>query len=756
MAEVADTDTLQALDFPLLLAALVSRAQTEMGHDRLLALSPIADIGQLEERHAQVAEGRAWLVQNGSLSLDEVVPLTEILSRAAIEGAILQPASLLAIVRSARAARRIRDQLARTSQSSSAIAPAQPRPVEQCGLEGQEGIWPRLGALVSGLPDLGHLIGRINGVLTEEGDLRDGASAELGSLRRRRRRLRSKVLERLEQLVRSGGLGGVLQDRLVTQRRGRYVVPVRSEKRGSLRGVVHDTSSSGQTLYIEPLEVLEQQNELAAIVRAEEREVRKLLAELTAHVRGAASDLLEAQRVVTEFDALQAVCRFAEATGSVAPTFCESGLRLRAARHPLMIEAVGEQEAELVPMDLELAPDQHILVITGPNTGGKTVALKTVGILTLMAQCGLPVPATEACLCCCPYVHADIGDEQSIVASLSTFSAHLSRIRSFLRSCPSGSMVLLDELGTGTDPAEGAALGIALLERFDELGAMTLVSTHHDALKAFAHSYEGAVNAAMEFDSVTLRPTYHLRLGLPGRSNAFEIATRLGLDNRLVARARNLVQEETADLDSLLRSVEGEAESLASDRQEIEDLRRRLQAGLDRCQAIREELEELRERVRREGRDAIREVLERVGKQGARLLSDFSAELEEAANARAAADRRARWAARTSGLEAAANKNLTEAVTEAFERVVEEGPEMGTFDGGLAGGGEAMAATAEGEEDEESPLLRGEPVAVLPLGFRGSMARDWNPAVDDPASVEVDVRGKRLIVRRDQIRRARR
>jgi len=730
MTEVASDGTLRALDFPPLLEAVAGQAQTPMGAGAILRLTPLADRDLIEERQAEVAECRDYAGQNGYVALAAAEPLAGLLESVVVEGTILEPAALLAVGRTARVANMVRDRLATRSEE-----------------------WPLLAALGEQIPDFGSLVRQVEAVLDEEGEVRDRASPELARLRSHRRRLRSKVLDALEQIVHTSGKDDVLQERLVTQRGGRYVVPVRSAKRGSLKGVVHDTSSSGQTLYVEPLAVLEQQNALAEATRAEEVEIQRLLAELTGHVRGAHAALLSAERSVSHLDSLQALARFAEITDAVRPEFVDHGMRLRGARHPLMIEGVREHDVSFVPLDMELQDDDRSLIITGPNTGGKTVALKTVGMLSLMAQCGLPVPANEARLPCCPRIYADIGDEQSIVANLSTFSAHLTRINSFLQDCPAGSMVLLDELGTGTDPAEGSALGIALVEQFSALGALTLVSTHHDALKAFAHAYPSAMNAAMEFDSASLQPTYRLRLGLPGRSNAFEIAARLGLATDLLDRARALMQRDNQELDSLIRNVEGQAEALESDRISVEEQRRELRSTVAAAREHEARIAEHLEQLRRDGKAVINEAVDGVRERGEELLAEFAEQMGEARRDRAASDRRARWAAQVSAKQQAAEKSLEVAMDGLGRESELSGSRIWSTGSEGIDADLDMRAEAPAEDADHGALERGQPVVVQPLNLRGTVARDWFPGDAMGTSVEVDVRGKRLLVERDRVRK---
>jgi len=736
---VASPETLRVLDFPLLLDALAGQSQTAMGRKRLAALRPMADRELLEGYLAEVDECRRFIDRRGTVGLAPARPLEEVLGRVSVGGTVLDAEQALAVARTARVGQEVR------------------------GATSDLEDLPSLARLGGSIPDLGPLIKQIDAVLDEDGEVKDSASPELGSLRRKKRKLRTRLLDGLDKLARSDKLDGVLRDRLVTQRSGRFVVPVRSGKRGALPGVVHDRSSSGQTIYVEPLDSVDEQNALVEVGHAEIQEVQRLLAELTAHVRAASGALQRTEMAIAELDARQAKARLAELTGAVSPELDSDEWVIRGARHPLMIRGVmpaGENDgwddddappAEPVPLDLEIPEGVHALVITGPNTGGKTVVLKTVGLLTVMAQCGLPVPAASARLGCCPRIHADIGDEQSIIANLSTFSAHLTRINDFLEDSPPGSLVLLDELGTGTDPEEGAALGIAVIEHLDRLGALTLTSTHHDALKAFAHGFEGALNAAMEFDSETLQPTFRLRVGLPGRSNAFDIADRLGLDAGVVGRARGLIGVETRELDSLLRSVEGEAEALASDRQDVQQEQVRLTEAHGRYEAINRKLAELREELAVEGRESVEEALATVRRAGESLLAELAEDLGETRRSRAAQDRKAQWSARVGAAEADARGAISETVegmaTRANEVVAEEAELPETHSNAVP---EALSPV---DEEPTTPLQRGDPVVVMPLNLRGKVARDWRPDGADEESVEVDVHGKRLIVSRQQVQR---
>jgi DNA mismatch repair protein MutS2 len=750
MNRIADNVTLEALDFPLLVQVLASWAQTSMGREKLKKIKPIADLQKIEERHSEVAELRSYIEDDGALQLAPACSLEEVLRVAGVEGKVLDFGEMMAVYRTVQVGCTVRRQFA-----------------------GQDRL-TRLSAMADSIPDLKLLAEQIEKVFDEEGKIRDSASTELAALRHKKRKLRSTLLHSLEQMVKRDDPRAVLRDRLVTQRGDRYVVPVRAEHRSIFPGVVHDTSSSGQTIYVEPLEFVDQQNALVEFDRQEQEEVQRLLADLTGHIRAVSDALAATEQTIARLDACQAIAQFADIIDAVRPIVTDGALSLRGARHPLMVpgvtrkrdrlgpEATGEGEERHsfderhvppVPLDVEIDSSTRALVITGPNTGGKTIVLKTIGLLTLMAQCGVPVPAEVARLSCRPRIYADIGDEQSVVANLSTFSGHLTRIKQFLDDLLPGSLVVLDELGTGTDPAEGAALGIAVLEHLANLEAMTIVSTHHDALKAFAHSSKCSVNASMEFDSESLQPTYTLRIGRPGRSNAFDIAETLGVEASLVERARGLVDINAAQLDSLIRSVENEAEALASDREEIQEQQNGLEKAHAQYESLNRELVEFRQSLVGEGRAAIDEAIKRLRSRGDKMLAALSKELDETRKSRTAQDRRARWAARIGDADAGARRDL-DAVVDASVWTMEK----------LRDDVDILAASTVQEVDTkgtdeilqidgdlETPLKRGQMVFVKPLNLRGQVVRNWVGNLESEASVEVDVHGKRLIVRREQV-----
>jgi len=406
------------------------------------------------------------------------------------------------------------------------------------------------------LSDAPRVLDEIGSVFTEQGEISDNASPELARIRRDLRVAQQRVMDRLGHIITSAQYAKYLQEAIITQREGRYVVPVRAEARGRIHGIVHDSSASGATLFIEPLAVVELGNRVRELTLQEQREVERILRELTGLVAQHADEVDYTVETLAQLDLAFAKAKYSAALRATPPLIDTGSreqpayLELIQARHPLL------EPDKVIPISLELQRAFSILIITGPNTGGKTVSLKTVGLLALMAQSGLHIPAQAGSrLPVYEGIFADIGDEQSIEQSLSTFSGHLKNIVGILRAANAKTLVLFDELGAGTDPVEGAALARAIVERLLERQIPALIATHYAELKAFAHTTLGVENASMEFDVETLAPTFRLTIGLPGRSNAFAIATRLGLERALVERARANVSQSDAELETLLAQL---------------------------------------------------------------------------------------------------------------------------------------------------------------------------------------------------------
>ena len=408
--------------------------------------------------------------------------------------------------------------------------------------------------------------------IVSEEEVADSASPALATIRRKIRAASQRVRDQLDKLIRSPGHQKHLQESLVTQRGGRYVVPVKAEFRGEVPGLVHDTSASGATVFIEPMSVVELNNEIRVLRSDEQEEISRILLELSGEAGSFADSIIESYHYAVELDLIFAKAQVAYKMKAVVPQVGEDGkIVLHSARHPLIAKE------KVVPTDITLGVGFDTLIITGPNTGGKTVALKTIGLLTLMAMCGLMIPAGEgSCVSVFRHILADIGDEQSIEQSLSTFSSHMVNIIQIFQVVDNSSLILLDELGAGTDPVEGAALAEAIIEKLRSRGARLACTTHYAELKAYAIQTPGVENGCCEFDVATLRPTYRLLIGVPGKSNAFAISQRLGMDEAIVDRARELVSTESNAFEQVVGRLE-------EDRRKMEEELQSLRASAERA-----------------------------------------------------------------------------------------------------------------------------------------------------------------------------
>ncbi|RME07645.1 MAG: endonuclease MutS2 [Anaerolineae bacterium] len=598
-----DEKTLRTLEYDRVLERLAAYCAFPPSVEAAHALRPAPDRIAAQQRLAETREARQLLAENPSFGIGGARDIRSALADAA-RGKMLEPAQLLDIKSTLVAARRLGRLLQR-----------------------QEAEYPHLAELALGLPPSLGLIDAVNQAISERGEILDTASARLAAVRRDLKVERDRLLTQLERMVNNPQVAPYLQEALVTQRDGRFVLPVRADFKGKIKGIVHDQSASGATVFIEPLSVVERNNRLRELQLAEQEEERRVLVELTARVaenRHALESALEALAVV---DLALARAKYAEALDAIEPQIIplaadrrpqttDGGLpsavcRLFAARHPLL------NPETVVPIDVVLPPGTRALVITGPNTGGKTVTLKTVGLLTLMAQSGLHIPAAaESEIAWFDAVYADIGDEQSIEQSLSTFSGHITNIRRILEQADERSLVLLDELGAGTDPQEGAALARALLNYLVARGITTLVTTHHPELKAYAHATPGVVNASVEFDLETLRPTYRLTIGLPGRSNALAIAERLGLPAEIIEEARREIHPDDLRADDLLDEIYRQRDAARQERAQAERARReadRLRNELaERLAAIEDERLQVLEDARRQAGQEIEALRDEI------------------------------------------------------------------------------------------------------------------------------------------------
>ena len=549
---------LNTIEFPQILSRLAQHVTFSAGRELAVALEPSPLFAEVQHRLQETREARQMLDAHGGLPLGGAHDIRP-LARNAARGAILQPSDLLDIQNTLRVGKRVHRTLARLHGEASLLADIAAR-IEPC-----EGLAAEIARCIS-----------------EQGEVVDHASTKLSRIRREMRAAHERLQDRLNRIVTNPRNTPYLQEVLVTQRGGRYVIPVKADFRARIPGVVHDTSASGATLFIEPLALVDMGNRWRQLQIEERREIDRILAELSAYVAGMADELAWTVQALAELDLAMAKARYANELCATHPGLFplkgpQSGIRtapmldLRQARHPLL------DPETVVPIDVQLGDGKTSLVITGPNTGGKTVTLKTIGLMAAMTQAGLHPPVAEgSVLPVFEGIYADIGDEQSIEQSLSTFSSHLVNIVDILEHADARSLVLLDELGAGTDPVEGSALARAILSRLLAQHITTMVATHYSELKAFAHTTPGVENASVEFNLETLSPTYRLQIGLPGRSNAFAIAERLGLASGIVQAAQALVSPEEQETETLLAEIQQAHQEAMIARDEALQAQRRL------------------------------------------------------------------------------------------------------------------------------------------------------------------------------------
>jgi DNA mismatch repair protein MutS2 len=484
--------------------------------------------------------------------------------------------------------------------------------------------YPLLSELLAGLMEERELERRIDEAVGEDGQLKDDASPELRKIRNQINTVRSRTREYLQSFIRSSDNQKILQEALVTERDGRYVVPVKQEHKAMVKGIVHDESASGATVYIEPLPVVELNNQMRALQMEEKREIERILRELSQLVGSYSQELARNQDLLGLLDFIFARARLAYKMNAFRPITNRRGImQIYRGKHPLL----GE---EAVPVDVELGQDFDVLVITGPNTGGKTVTLKTIGLLVLMTMSGLYVPAREKSrIPIFDSVYVDIGDEQSIEQSLSTFSSHMKNIIRILREANRRSLVLLDELGAGTDPVEGAALGHVILEQLRQKGSKVVVTTHQSELKNYAYNTQRVENACVEFDPISLKPTYKLTTGMPGQSNAFEIAIRLGMDQSLVQQARELVPQREKEVGNMIRQLKESHYALDRESREVMRIKEELIKEKEQLDKARKDLEQERLEVISRAREEGQRELRRVKQEAAQALLEFKELLKD-------------------------------------------------------------------------------------------------------------------------------
>lgn len=588
--------SLNILELPTVLEMLAAEAVTDGGREACFKLRPSADRLEVKNRLAETSAAKEMMVVRGSPSLSGIKDIRPSLSRADLGGS-LNTIELLNIARVLQCARLVKGYTSDDKLGKSCID-----------------------HLFAALHANRFLEEKITGSIVGEDEIADSASSELANIRRKIRAAGARVRDCLQKIISSPSYAKVLQEPIITMRSDRFVVPVKAECKGAIPGLVHDISASGATLFIEPMAAVKANNELRELAAKEKAEIERILAELSADCAAHAEDIASDYSYLITLDGIFARAKLSYKLNGIEPELREKGVVLRRARHPLL------PKDKAVPISLELGEDFDTLIITGPNTGGKTVTLKTIGLLNLMAQCGLHIPADDGSgVPVYRHVLADIGDEQSIEQNLSTFSAHMTNIVHILGECDADSLLLFDELGAGTDPTEGAALAIAVIEHARKLGADVAATTHYAELKVYATNENGIQNASCEFDVETLSPTYRLLVGVPGKSNAFAISERLGLSKDIIDDAKARIGVQNASFEATIEKLEQTRALLERDRAETAKKLREAEESAKKAAFLRAELsvrlEKADEKARRDA--------ERIISDARRTAEDTFAELDE-------------------------------------------------------------------------------------------------------------------------------
>jgi DNA mismatch repair protein MutS2 len=767
--------TLRALEFDRVREALASFAVTPLGAERLATLEPQTDRSRVAASLAATTEGVRLLSDGPGLPLRAPADLEDTLEALDIQGRPLEALRLVGLADFVHSIDLSRSMIQRQTRQN----------------------LPILAGLAAQIASFDQEIAEVRRAIDPAGDVVDNASPKLRELRDKLRRSRSRLRTTLESYVRGRETARYLQDLVVTDRNGRYVLVVKSESRASIPGIVHGASSSGASLYLEPLSTVELNNDIVSLQEQEHEEVRRILLKLTDAFRAREEDLGNTLEVATELDVIQAKTRLAMLCKASAPALSSDGrLELRGARHPLLIEAVVARthdergtrvtrSSEPVPVDVLLLPPIRVLVITGPNTGGKTVALKCAGLLPLMAQAGLHIPAEEGSqVPVFQSVFADIGDEQSIAANLSTFSSHITNIAAMDRALVTPALVLLDEVGSGTDPMEGGALGMAIIDHFRQRGALMVATTHYDALKSYASTTPEVTAAAFGFNPDTFAPTYRLLYGSPGASLALEMSARLGLPASIVNAAREFRSERDAQLADHLAKIDRDLHALDRERTLVAQERRDLTATRTQFEAREESLREREEQARRrlesslnvqmrEARREIDAVVEDLKKRAAALAEE---QKRAAAQPRLVAPARlstgdtgslrtdartaleqiaARLRLQEAGRPATARQVATSSASPATARITDDAlaaAMTGGESGHIGAESSSTSATAPGAPaavetmPEPVAIVAGLKVIVGPLGLEGVVQGVQGHVA------EVNVNGKRLRAHVDDLR----
>ncbi len=698
-----DARTLRVLEYDEVRKHLRAHAASSLGKDLAERLEPASEFEQVRTLLAETRQARSLLTGTSRVPLGGVTDVRAQVMNAE-RGGVLSERDLLDVANTVYASRRMRTFLQKTQVEAPLIV----------SRAGELGLFEEIEQAIESSID-------------SRGEVVDTASDQLRSIRLKIRRLQDMVEQRLHAVLHSTQYSRMIQEPLVTIRNGRYCIPIRSEYKGEFHGIVHDSSSSGATVFMEPFGVVEANNEVREARAAEEREVRRILANLSGLVGARAEEILSTLRTLAALDLIFARAALAEEMRATEPEINSQGkVDLIEARHPLLAGRV-------VPITIRIGEEFNALILTGPNTGGKTVTIKTIGLLTLMLQSGLHIPVAQGSRAAVfGQVFADIGDEQSIQQSLSTFSSHMTQIVNVLKLAHGNSLVLLDEIGAGTDPAEGSALAKAILLELLERGCRVIATTHYGELKAFAYTQAGVENASVEFDPVTLEPTFEVRIGTPGTSNAFAIASRLGLSVGLLRRAAEMMGQAQVELHEVIQRAERDQRDLAQERRLAARARAETEKTRAEYEKLLAELKASRREMLSEAREEARRIVSRAKQRTEDLLNLLRQSVQEAREAKEALEREADQVARF------APPEPSEVVRIAREELAEISEEAAEATAEVA----EPEAPAEPEPEPVGELVRGDTVLVRSVRQRGTVLEP----PDDHGHVQVQVGLLRLSV----------
>ena len=591
--------TLRVLEYNKIIDILKDNTESSLGKELVSQIKPLTDIGEIENRQKETEEALELIIKRGTPPLYGIHDVRGEIKRAEI-GGTLGPGSLLKISDSLRVVRSLKNYLKETR-------------------EDKNGNYPVVGNLINELSVFEYIEESINNAIISEEEISDNASPALRSIRRKINMKNDSIRDKLNSIISSSNNKKYLQDSIVTIREGRYVVPVKQENRGNFPGLVHDQSSSGATLFVEPMAVVELNNELKELKIEEQHEIERILIELTNMIRERTNEIRNNQKILQRLDFIFAKGKIAVNMDGTKPILNDRGyINIKKGRHPLL------DKKKVVPIDIYIGDDFRTLVITGPNTGGKTVTLKTVGLLCLMAQSGLHIPADHNSeVGVFNKIFADIGDEQSIEQNLSTFSSHMTNIVEILKNVEEKNLVLFDELGAGTDPVEGAALAMSILDYLYNIKVRTIATTHYSQLKIYALTKEGVKNASMEFDVETLSPTYKLSIGIPGKSNAFEISKRLGLMDYIISHAQTLISKENVDFEDVLKTMDQDRKRIEENKLETERLKIEIERLKEELTDEKERTQEAKEKIIYKAKEEARNILRNAKEESDLIVSNL-------------------------------------------------------------------------------------------------------------------------------------